>query len=264
MKRGFFACAGLVLLGLLIQGAWVATAQVEVTHHKLQAQSDKGPAIKVVQLSDLHIQRMGAIEHSVLNQVKQIAPDLVVFTGDMLDRPEALDALMAFCSGLGPVPKIAVLGNWEHWSDVNLLALKQGLEAHGGTLLVNEKLDIRLSGRVLQVLGLDDFTASAPNAGLLETLSPGASLVLQHSPGWFQSADVVERKWQATLCLSGHTHGGQLTLFGLPLWLPRGSGGFVAGSYDLASCSLYVSRGVGTSVLPWRLGARAEIAVFEL
>lgn len=264
MRRGVIASIGLVLLGLLIQAAWKATAQFEVTHHKLQAPSDKRPAIKVVQLSDLHIQRMGSYELSVLNQVKQIAPDLVVFTGDMLDRPEALDALMAFWSGLGTVPKIAVLGNWEHWSDVDLLALKQGLEGHGGKLLVNEKLEIQLSGRVVQLLGLDDFTASAPNAGLLETLSPGASLVLQHSPGWFQSADVVERKWQATLCLSGHTHGGQLTLFGLPLWLPRGSGGFVTGSYDLPSCALYVSRGLGTSVLPWRLGARAEIAVFEI
>ena len=264
MKRGLLAGLGLALLGLFIHAVWVDTAHVEVTHHVMSGKPSAAPAIKVVQLSDLHIQRMGPFEHQVLSEVQRIAPDLVVFTGDMLDRPEALEALLSFWSGLGSLPKIAVLGNWEHWSGVDLLALKQGLEARGGKLLVNESHAMPLSGRMLQVVGLDDYTASAPNAGLLESIGPGPSLVLQHSPGWFQTADVVQRRWQATGCLSGHTHGGQLALLGFPVWRPRGSGSYLAGRYELPFCSLYVSRGLGTSILPVRWGARAEIAVFEL
>ena len=66
------------------------------------------------------------------------------------------------------------------------------------------------------------------------------------------------------LCLAGHTHGGQVALFGFALWTPRGSGNFTAGRYDSTMCPIYVSRGIGTSILPIRLGARPEIAVFTL
>jgi len=52
-------------------------------------------------------------------------------------------------------------------------------------------------------------------------------------------------------------------LFGLVLYTPPGSGSYKAGFYKTASCDLYVSKGLGTSVLPFRLGARPEIAVFE-
>jgi predicted MPP superfamily phosphohydrolase len=88
--------------------------------------------------------------------------------------------------------------------------------------------------------------------------------VIQHSPGWFRSPDAAAVDTRASLCLAGHTHGGQIALFGLPLWTPRGSGDFVAGRYDLAMCPLYVSRGIGTSIAPVRFGARPEIAVFSL
>ena len=66
-----------------------------------------------------------------------------------------------------------------------------------------------------------------------------------------------------SVCLSGHTHGGQVAFGGWAPWLPVGSGRFVAGFYDVPGCRLFVSRGVGTSVLPLRLGAQPEVVVFE-
>jgi predicted MPP superfamily phosphohydrolase len=65
--------------------------------------------------------------------------------------------------------------------------------------------------------------------------------------------------------LSGHTHGGQVAPFGRPLYRPRGSGRYVSGWYrDADRVPMYVSRGIGTSVVPIRLGAVPEIAVFDL
>jgi len=61
--------------------------------------------------------------------------------------------------------------------------------------------------------------------------------------------------------LAGHTHGGQLAVGKHALYTPRGSGSFVAGWYQTQWGVLYVSRGVGTSVLPMRLGARPELAI---
>lgn len=65
-------------------------------------------------------------------------------------------------------------------------------------------------------------------------------------------------------CLAGDTHGGQFSLGGLAPIRPTGRGRFVAGMYDVAGCPLFVSRGAGTSVLPIRLGAQAEVVVFDL
>ena len=67
-----------------------------------------------------------------------------------------------------------------------------------------------------------------------------------------------------SLCLSGHTHGGQITFAGWAPFRPVGSGHFVRGFYDVPGCRLYVSRGLGTSVLPFRWGSAPEIAVFDL
>jgi predicted MPP superfamily phosphohydrolase len=67
------------------------------------------------------------------------------------------------------------------------------------------------------------------------------------------------------MMLAGHTHSGQLAPFGHAVWRPRGSGRYVSGWYrDPNRVSMYVSRGIGTSVVPIRLGAVPEIAGFEL
>jgi predicted MPP superfamily phosphohydrolase len=169
---------------------------------------------------------------------------------------------------------VAVLGNWEHWAGVDLVDLRDLYAKHGVRLLVNEQIRLDFGDRVLTVKGLDDFTAGRPDTGVASGDSNDSgdsadsgkrlSLLVQHSPGWFQSRSAEALKGRFTLCLAGHTHGGQVTLFGRPFWVPRGSGDFVAGHYDTRMCPLYVSRGIGTSLVPVRFGARPEIAVFGM
>ncbi|HEU0012912.1 MAG TPA: hypothetical protein VFQ45_04475, partial [Longimicrobium sp.] len=68
-----------------------------------------------------------------------------------------------------------------------------------------------------------------------------------------------------TLMLSGHTHGGQVNLFGWAPVLPRGSGRYVRGWFrDPGAIPLYVSRGIGTSQYPVRLGSPPELALFDI
>lgn len=83
---------------------------------------------------------------------------------------------------------------------------------------------------------------------------------------FFDNGEVARRmrEQRFTLCLSGHTHRGQVTFGGWAPFRPVGSGRFVSGFYDVPGCRLYVSKGLGTSVLPVRWGARAEVAVFDL
>ena len=243
-----------------VEPDWVA-----VTEHRVAADADV--PIRVVQLSDLHLREIGARERRVLELVGGLDPDAVVLSGDVVDRPESLEALGGFLSGLPAAPKFAVLGNWEYWGGVPRDRLEAVYAEHGVRLLVNARADLRLGTKRLAVVGLDDFTAGKPEeAGLLSGAPEGGALVLvEHSPGYFDGGNAPgdAPSWP-DLCLSGHTHGGQIAFFGFPLWTPPGSGKFAAGWYGGNGCPLYVSRGIGTSVLPVRFWNRPEVAVFEL
>ena len=246
---------------------WTRAPAFEVTHHNLRSPT-QAAAYRVVQLSDLHLQRFDVFEKAIAAQVKVLHPDLVVLTGDAIDRDKALLALQAFLAALGPVPVVAVPGNWEHWSGVDFRALEALLlNQPNGTFLMNQEQTFTAKGRSIHLIALDDFTAGQPDARLL-SLRPSndASILIQHSPGFFEQSEVRQRlkDQRFSLCLSGHTHGGQITLAGWAPFRPVGSGRFVGGFYDVPGCRLYVSRGLGTSVLPFRWGSTPEIAVFDL
>ena len=244
----------------------VGPDQIEITKHRIGSQLVKTRPIRIVQLSDLHLRSIGNRERALAIAVNRIQPDLLVLTGDVIDHRDGLSLLDEFLTLLGPSAKVAVLGNWEHWAEINRRDLRALYETkHATKLLVNATADYQFGDRKLNVIGLDDFTAGRPDLELLHNLPEGIpTIVLQHSPGLFQTSAFNWIAGHASLCVAGHTHGGQIALFGRPLWTPRGSGEFTAGRYYNRFCPIYVSRGIGTSILPLRFGARPEIAVFEL
>lgn len=83
----------------------------------------------------------------------------------------------------------------------------------------------------------------------------------ESSDSFVPAADL--RSFDIRYALAGHTHGGQVNLLGMRPFLPQGSGRYVAGWYRDIKPSLYVSRGIGTSILPVRIGSVPEIPVFE-
>lgn len=260
------------LLALLAVAFLVEPGRVEVTRHDLR-DHQHAPGLRLVQLSDLHLTAIGEREKSLVKQVKALRPDLVLLTGDMIDRADALPLLQAFVEELGPIPLIAVPGNWEHWSNLDFPALRTAIESRrGNQLLINGQSSFTKGKRTIQLIGLDDFTGGSPDLGLLEGVGDlqeknGRSIVLlQHSPGFFDVPEVrrLMGSGRFSLCLSGHTHGGQITIGGWAPFIPGGSGQFVAGFYDIPGSRLYVSRGVGMSIIPARSGSRPEIAVFDL
>ena len=256
------------LLCVLAVAASFGAKQVDVVRHDLRASADLQP-IRLVQISDLHLKAFGAHEQGLAAQLIALAPDVVVLSGDAVDRADALPLLQSFVRAFAPVPVLLVPGNWEHWSGLDFIALQTMLATSGGQLLLNERWSFSRGDRSLAVMGLDDDTAGQPDLQLLDTRAPSKgvlAVLVQHSPAFFDKADVVKRmaNQRFDLCLAGHTHGGQLAIGGWAPIRPVGSGRFVAGFYDVPGCSLFVSRGAGTSVMPLRLGARAEVVVFDL
>ena len=256
--------AGLLVTLLSIYAIWIEPNSLQVNQLDLRS-SNAQDAIRVVQLSDLHIQRVGKRELEVANQVRALEPDLIVLSGDVIDKADRLPELHTFLAALDEIPTVTVLGNWEYWSGVDLGALREEYQHHGVRLLVNERTSYQVRQQILNIVGIDDFTAGQPDYGIIDDrIEDDIAILVQHSPGFFSNLPAYISPNQFRLCLAGHTHGGQIALFGRPLWKPPGSGPFTSGMYDTNACRLYVSRGIGTSILPIRFGARPEIALFDL
>jgi predicted MPP superfamily phosphohydrolase len=296
MKKTALPLLLLGVLGLGIYGFFIEPAWIEVSYHRLpngelsttnfpwtrasEPASGWKPRFRVVQLSDLHLRQVGRIEERVVEKVNALNPDMLLLTGDLVDRPEGLPLLDNFLQKIAAKNKYAILGNWEYWGGVNLQELRSIYSRRGVTLLVNECVEYSNDGFIYQVAGLDDFTAGAPDERKIfeackdDSRSHASTffrydekmsrqlILMQHSPGYFAGREPLAKRMHL-LTLSGHTHGGQISLFGIPIWTPPGSGPFVSGWYVTGYKDLYVSRGIGTSVAPFRFGSRPEIAVFD-
>jgi uncharacterized protein len=221
--------------------------------------------LRIVHLSDLHTRGLGRRERAMIALVEAQRPDLIVITGDTVAGgprnsvgPDERAAVRRVLAALhAPLGVFAVLGNWEHWRGVrDAGALFEGT---GVRLLVDDAAPLRPG---LWIVGLEDACVGAPDvdAAFRQVPRDAVAIALLHSPGPFP--DVAAR---APLALAGHSHGGQVRLPFLPaLWLPPGTDGYVEGWYTSGASRLYVSRGLGTSILPLRFFCRPEVAVIDV
>ena len=280
-RRMIASLGGVALAAAGVEALILEPKRLEVTRHLIGRDAGTlGPVLRIVQISDLHLHEIGDLEERVAANVGDLRADVVVFTGDSVDRAHRLPVLRDFLSLLDPgVAKYAILGNWERWCCVDLQRLRSVYEAADCHLLVNESVVHEHEGAKLLVTGLDDFVGGQPDvAGALDqTPAVDNHLLLAHCPA---HRDVIDfegvtrrdstdrdrgqgRGRVPQYVLSGHTHGGQVAFLGLAPIRPRGSGRYVAGWYGGAGPQMYVSRGLGWSGLPIRLGSVPEIALFE-
>lgn len=267
-RRQFLQVAGSMAglgAGAVAYGGFVERHWVEFTSQPLpQRRGGVMPVGRVAHLTDLHLKGIDREHDAIAAEIARRAPDLVVITGDVVDQRRDLPILEEFLALLPyGIPKYAILGNWEHWGFVDLGRLAAIYERANGTLLVNRSVEQRTPAGVFRISGLDDLVGGRPDPRVLSQATEGADLhlLLAHCPAQrdlLPSGDVA-----VDLILSGHTHGGQVRILGYAPRLPRGSGRYLEGWYVDDGPPLYVSRGIGTSLLPIRFGARPEVAFFE-
>jgi predicted MPP superfamily phosphohydrolase len=269
-RRDFLSLGALGVAALGTDAFAIEPNRVEVTRHRL-GRPDGSQPLRIAQLSDLHLRAVGFHERRVAARVTELATDLVLLTGDSIDRADKLRELDEFLALLpASISKYAILGNWERWARVGLDRLAAVYAGHGCRLLVNESAEIQHGERRLLITGLDDLLGGRPDlTHALRGMSPTANhLLLEHCPGYrgdpvLNSADRTSAGFHMQYMLSGHTHGGQIAPLGWAPHTPRGSGRYVSGWYAQESPQLYVSRGIGTTVIPARIGSVPEIAFFE-
>ncbi|MFL5385233.1 MAG: metallophosphoesterase [Longimicrobiaceae bacterium] len=259
--------------------------RLEVTRHAVDPLPiPSRPPLTLAQVTDLHLQRVGSLHRRIAGRLARARPDLVLFTGDSIDRADRLPVLAEFLALLGPrIPGYAILGNWEHWGGVDLEALARLYARHGVRLLVNETAVHAHQGRRLAITGLDDLVGGRPDlAAAVRGAEPADSRVLlAHCPahrdglrddqqalrvgGTLVRPGVDLAALDFRLMLSGHTHGGQVAFLGAAPMLPQGSGRYARGWFrEPGEIPMYVSRGIGTSVVPVRFGSVPEVALFTL
>jgi len=256
-----------------IEPVWLHTVEHAVALRGLDPAFD---GYRIVQLSDLHV-GAGVPEDYLRGAVERtngLRPDLVVLTGDFVHRggtPALAERAGALVAGLrAPDGVLAVPGNHDlgvYASTATArarrnLALEGALREAGVTLLAGDVVRIaRPGGAVLPIAGYQDLWGGGFDARAVDLRRLGGPAVaLSHNP---DTADDLARAG-AALILSGHTHGGQVSIpfLGPPL-LPVRDRRHYAGPYDLGATRLYVNRGVG-----WlrrvRLFVRPEVTLHRL
>ncbi len=228
--------------------------------------ADLDPAhdgLRLVQLTDVHVGRATPAlrVRAAVAQANAFAPDLVVMTGDYLSHAErGVHLLREQLAGL-QAPVVAVLGNHDHWVDADGAA--GALGSLGYDVLRNQHTTLSLRGRPLTVIGLDDLVTRHTDVARAFRGSPhhGSRLVLAHVP---RTAERLLH-YRASLCLSGHTHGGHVNIPGLTRAIMRGlRENYIAGRFHLERTQLYVSRGIGGAVMPFRVNAPPEVTLITL
>ncbi|BDG06953.1 metallophosphoesterase [Anaeromyxobacter paludicola] len=221
--------------------------------------------LRVAQLSDLHVGPRTPPERirAAIEAANAFRPDLVVLTGDYVcnQRREAGEVREAL-AGL-EAPTVAVLGNHDYWTDPRAVA--RSLVRLGYDVLENENTTLTLRGEPFTVVGVGDlFTGNArPFAALRGARRGGSRIVLAHGP---KTADLLKLSGEPLLCLSGHTHGGQINIPGVTrvLLSALAHEPYDRGLFHVGPVQLYVNRGVGNAAVRVRVNAAPEVTLATL
>lgn len=261
----------IVLLTIWI--AWGNTA-LELNSHRIT--SDKLPSafdgFKIAQVSDLHNTEIGENNEKLLSMLNEATPDIIVITGDLLDlRNTKIDIALSFSEQAVKIaPCYYITGNHEAYVD-EYEEFKNSLIELGVVVLDDTKTEIELSGEKITLVGVGDPSFSwtdnetLVNDKLNELISEqdGYTILLSHRPELFKTYV----KHNVDLVFSGHAHGGQFRIPFVGGVIAPNQGLFPqydAGIYTEGKTTMVVSRGIGNSVIPFRVNNRPEVVLVEL
>lgn len=246
----------------------------------------EGFELKLAVIADLHAcDPWMSVEHieTIVEHTNALNADAVVMLGDYVAghryvkrQVPAPDWASVLAKLKAPLGVHAILGNHDYWNDSEVqregqgkTAARRALEAVGIPVYENDVARLTINGHAFWIAGLGDQLAYMPaqrfrpvdrvgmddlGATLAKVTDDAPVILLAHEP------DVAERvPGRVALQLSGHTHGGQVRLFGWSPVVPSRYGNRLAYGHTRFNCDVIVSGGLGCSILPFRLGVPPEI-----
>lgn len=247
------------------QNNYLQVSQYTYTHSKINNELD---GFKIVQISDLHNKSFGNNQKRLLDEIEKCEPDIIVVTGDVIDANHTnLSKAMDFFEGAVKIaPVYYITGNHEYSVSSDIFSrLISGMEELGVCYLDNECVEIKEGEETLNLIGLNDTSLdNSVLEGIMKNVNTdNFSILLAHEPQYFSEYCNNDIE----LILSGHAHGGQIRLPFIGGLVAPGQGflpRYTSGKYSEKNATMYVSRGLGNSVIPLRIFNFPEIVCIEL
>lgn len=248
------ASAQLIIAAVSLYATWIEPFRVQVTTAELRSSKlDGNLPVRLLHISDLHVERITSRERELLDLVENLAPDLIVLTGDYLSlssvhdqqaRTEVRCLLEELCAR-SPAPVYVITGS----PPVDLKHIVPGIfDGVDITWLLDEAVNVAINDQRIRLVGLRCTRERSRDAPRLRDLLSGVrndlfTCLLYHSPDLMPEAVDVG----VDLYLAGHTHGGQLRLPVLGALVTSSAfwKRYEMGRYEEQETTLYVSRGLG-------------------
>lgn len=273
-KRGCISrLAGLLILVVALGVFWWFENETIVTE-TIAVSSDEIPrsfnGFKIAVLADIHGEIFGENSSYLLKKTAATYPDIIVMNGDLIDEVSHLEMLPDLLDGLVDIaPVFFVTGNHE-WAVGCVDELFELLDAYGVTVLRNEYRTLTIDGETIVLGGIDDpngpYDQKQPDelmTEIREAQGEAYTVMLAHRNDSIQ----MWSELGADLVLSGHGHGGvvRLPFVGGLIGVDRSLfPNYTAGLYTMGSTDMVVSRGLGNSVVDFRLFNRPHLLVVRL
>jgi predicted MPP superfamily phosphohydrolase len=262
---------GIILLTLfyslfvysLVEPYWIQEKRITWETHDIPAQFD---GAKIVFVSDIHYGLFFSKSRvrALVRRINRLRPDIILLGGDYVDKKSKyIRPCFAELRKLKAVFGVyGVLGNHDYWADPELT--RRAMADANILNLDNRAFWVMKRGARIKIGGVGDFTMTTqnPNPTIEDVTKDNFVILVSHNPDYVE--DMTTDK--VDLVFSGHTHGGQITLFGLwaPLVPSKYGGKYRTGIIKTPLTRVIVSNGIGTVAPPVRLFARPQINIVTL
>ena len=253
----------LLTIFCIFQNKYLTVDEYTFTSAKVSKSADD---FRIVQVSDLHNAKFGRNNSRLISKIKDQSPDIIVITGDIVDSNHTnIDTATDFCKEAAKIaPCYYITGNHEMWLDKSETdTLYSGMNSAGVTILDSTTITLE-NGIYLTGLG-DDHLYDGTLAKLSESVPDDAlHIVLAHEPQYLEEEYTLS---SPDMIITGHAHGGQVRLPFIGGIVAPDQGFFpkyTAGEYKSGDTTMYVSRGLGNSVIPLRIFNTPEINLLKI
>lgn len=266
--------SALLIIFLAWQNNAVVITEYKYANKKLPKEFN---GVKVLHVSDLHNKNYG---ERLINKIKKINPDIIVITGDLIDRRKTrVDTAENFITGIAKIaPIYYVSGNHEQLSEY-FDELKDVLYKSNVNIMDNFYTILRKDGGSIGLLGIADPAINQDSktylkeknseyareniTKLIENSDTDFNILLSHRPELFN----IYSELKVDLVFSGHAHGGQIRIPFVGGVLSPNQGffpKFSEGMHSEETTSIVISRGLGNSIFPFRIFNRPELVLVTL
>ena len=278
MKKivSFFLIIFLLITLTIIYARYGGTSGLITKEYKIESSliSEDFDGLKVVHFSDLHYLRVTNNDKlkEIVDEINLIKPDIVFFTGDLIDKDFTLtdkdkdDLINGLSSIKAKYGKYAVLGNHDYVKNIEIF---KDIYSNSNFNLLQNSYDIIYSSNndKLFIGGVDNYSYNEADINkVMEYFNDNSDIsykiILVHEPDYI---DNILTNYNVNLVLAGHSHNGQINIpYIKNFFLPYGSRKYYENYYKVNDTDLYISSGIGESSVNFRLFNKPSINFYRI